>query len=133
MPLTQDAEIRRVLEEAKTIAVVGYSTRPMRPSHEIAHMLKAVGYDVYLVNPTVASTSEEVIYPQLADVPVPIDIVDVFRRADAVPDVVEAAIAAKAKLVWMQLGIINEAAAQRAEEAGLKVIMDRCIKIDYWR
>lgn len=133
MPLTTDAEIKELLENAKTIAVVGYSTDETKPSHDIAHRLMRFGYQVSPVNPTAASTPELTIYPSLAAVPGPVDIVDVFRRADALPGVVEEAIAAGAKAIWMQLGIVNEDAARRAEEAGLKVVMDRCIKVEYYR
>jgi predicted CoA-binding protein len=133
MPLTADADIRKLLEESKTIAVVGWSPKPDRPSHEVAAMLETVGYDIYPVNPIVKSVETPIVYAQLADVPVPIDIVDVFRRAEDVPEVVEAAIAAGAKAIWIQLGIVNEEAARRAEEAGLTVVMDRCMKIEYNR
>jgi len=131
MPVTRDEDIRRILEQSKTIAVVGYSNKPHRASNEVAHALERFGYEIYPVNPTLASTPERRIYASLADVPVPIDIVDVFRRAEDVPPVVEAAIAAKAKVVWMQLGIVNEEAARRAEAAGLTVVMDRCLKVDH--
>jgi predicted CoA-binding protein len=132
MPLTQPSDIQRVLQTAKTIAVVGYSDRPSRPSHNIANMLKRVGYEVYLVNPTLNSTPEQPIYASVADIPVKIDIVDIFRRPEAIPPVVDDAIAAKAKVIWMQLGISNDEAAQKAESAGLEVIQNRCIKVDYW-
>jgi uncharacterized protein len=135
MPLTTDAEIRELLANAKHIAVVGYSTDESKPSNEITHKLIGFGYQVSPVNPTAESTPDFKIYPTLEAVPTPpqIDIVDIFRRAEAVPDVVEDAIKAGAKAIWMQLGIVNEDAARRAEEAGLKVVMDRCIKVDYWR
>ncbi|MCC7446797.1 MAG: CoA-binding protein [Anaerolineae bacterium] len=131
MPVIRDEDIRRILEQSKTIAVVGYSNKPDRASNEVAHALECFGYEIYPVNPTLNSTPERRIYASLADVPVPIDIVDVFRRAEDVPPVVEAAIAVKAKVVWMQLGIVNEEAARRAEEAGLIVVMDRCLKVDH--
>ncbi len=95
-------------------------------------MLESVGYEIYRVNPTVTN-AEVPVYPTLADVPVPIDVVDVFRRAEDVPEVVEAAIQVGAKAVWMQLGIVNEDAARRAEEAGLTVVMDRCLKVEHNR
>jgi uncharacterized protein len=133
MPLTTDAEIWQVLEQAKTIAVVGYSKKPWRPSTGVAKAMQSFGYEIYPVNPTQESTAPERIYASLADIPVPIDIVNVFRRAEFVPDVVEAAIAVRAKVIWMQLGIVNWEATRRAEAAGLKVVMDRCIKIDYIR
>src|SRR5690349_6141995 len=131
MPVTRDEDIRRILEQTKTVAVVGYSNKPDRASNEVAHALERFGYAIYPVNPTLSSTPERRIYASLADVPVPIDIVDVFRRAEDVPPVVEAAIAVNAKVVWMQLGIVNEEAARRAEEAGLTVVMDHCLKVDH--
>ncbi len=133
MPLETDAEIKTLLENARHIAVVGYSTDPARPSHGVAQQLRRFGYQMSPVNPTVKGVPDETIYPTLADVPGPIDIVDIFRRAEAVPEVVEEAIRVGAKAIWMQIGIVNEEAAQRAEAAGLQVVMDRCIKIDYWR
>lgn len=135
MPLTSDVEIRALLENAKHIAVVGYSTDTSKPSNEITHALIDFGYQVSPINPTAESTPDFKIYPALAAVPTPpqIDIVDVFRRADALPGVVEEAIKVGAKAIWMQLGIINEEAARRAEEAGLKVVMDRCIKVEHRR
>lgn len=132
MALTNDADIKRLLQETKTIAVVGWSNKPRRPSNEVAAMLESAGYQVYRVNPTIKDADVPV-YASLADVPAPIDVVDVFRRAEDVPEVVEAAIAVGAKAVWMQLGIVNEEAARRAEEAGLTVVMDRCMKIEYNR
>jgi uncharacterized protein len=135
MPLTSQEDIRRLLEQAKTIAVVGYSNKPDRPSYQIAEALKSFGYQVYAVNPTLQSrsTPEQPIYASLADVPVKIDIVDIFRRSDAVAPAVEDAIGVGAKAVWMQLGIVNEEAAARAEAAGLSVVMDRCIKVEHRR
>lgn len=133
MPLTTDKEIRQLLERARTIAVIGYSDRPDRPSHDITHALIRFGYDVYPVNPTVASTTELRVYADLSQVPAPIDIVDIFRRAEAVPEVVGEAIKVGASAVWMQQGIVNEEAARTAEAAGLKVVMDRCIKVEHKR
>ncbi len=133
MPLHNAQDVQRVLEQATTIAVVGYSDNPGRASNDIAHMLKSVGYEVYLVNPTLTSTPERTVYPRVQDIPVQIDIVDIFRRPEFIPDVVEDAIAAHAKMIWMQLGITNDDAARRAESAGLEVVMDRCIKVEYWR
>lgn len=133
MPLTEDQDIKRLLEQAKTVAVVGYSNKPNRPSRDVAEALKLAGYTVYPVNPTLQSTDQERIYAGLADIPVPIDVVDIFRRPEDVPEVVEAAIAVGAKAVWMQLGIVNEAAAKRAEEAGLTVVMDHCMEVEHRR
>ena len=133
MPLTTREEIRQLLEESKTVAVVGWSNKPDRPSYDVAAALPDQGFTIYLVNPIIQSTPEHTVYPSLAAVPEKIDIVDIFRRPEDVPEVVEAAIAAGAKAIWMQLGIINEAAAQRAEEAGLKVVMNRCMKVETGR
>lgn len=135
MPLTTDAELKELLENAKHIAVVGYSADTSKPSNEVTQALIGFDYQVSPINPTAESTPELKIYPSLEAVPTPpqIDIVDVFRRADALPGIVEEAIKAGAKAVWMQEGIINEDAARRAEEAGLKVVMDRCIKKEHKR
>ncbi len=130
MPLTKPEDIKHLLEATKTVAVVGYSDKPDRPSNEITLALIKAGYDVYPVNPILESTDELRIYPSLADIPVRLDVVDIFRKSDAVPEVVEEAIAVGAKAVWMQLGIINDEAARRAEEAGLQVVMDHCIKVE---
>jgi uncharacterized protein len=131
MPLTSNEDIKALLERSKTIAVVGFSNDPTRPSYEIAMALKDFGYEVYPVNPTLASTETLKVYASLDDIPVAIDIVDIFRRAEAVPEVVEAAIKIGAKAIWMQLGIVNEAAAASAEAAGLTAVMDRCIKVEH--
>jgi uncharacterized protein len=133
MPVTSDSEIREILENTRTVAVVGYSRKPFRPSTGVAKALQSFGLEVYPVNPTQKSTPEQRIYASLADIPVPVDIVDIFRRSEFVPKVVEAAIAVHAKVIWMQVGIVNDQAARRAEEAGLKVVMNRCLKIDYAR
>jgi uncharacterized protein len=132
MPLTQDSEIKQLLEGTSTIAVVGYSDRPDRPSNSVAHALQEAGYSVYLVNPTLQSETEK-IYSNLAEIPVKIDMVDIFRRPADVPPIIEEAIAVGAKAVWMQLGIRNDEAAERAEQAGLKVVQDRCLKVEHRR
>jgi predicted CoA-binding protein len=133
MRLTTDEEIRQLLQESQHVAVVGWSPKPDRPSHEVAAYLKAHGYTIYPINPTAQGTPDQPVFANLSDVQVPIDVVDVFRRPEDVPEVVEAAIAAGAKAIWIQLGIVNEEAAQRASEAGLKVVMDRCMKIELER
>ncbi len=133
MPIEDDGIIKEILAAAKTIAVVGASSKPWRDSHRIAQYLKDQGYSVIPVNPTYESIDGEKCYPDLKSVAVAIDIVDVFRNPDAVDAVVDDAIAAKAKIVWLQLGVINEGAAQKAERAGLKVVMDHCIAIDHSR
>ena len=135
MPLNSDAEIRELLESANTIAMVGASDRPNRPSYGVMEFLQGQGYRVLPVNPSITGQHVlgEYVWDELAQIGVPIDIVDVFRRSDAVDPVVDAAIAVGAKAFWMQLCVINDAAAQRAEAAGLKVVMDRCPKIEIRR
>jgi predicted CoA-binding protein len=135
MPLTADADIARLLEQTRTIALVGASDRPDRAAHEVMGMLLAHGYHVIPVNPALAG---QVIHGQtvvatLADVAEPIDMVNVFRRSEFVAGVVDDAIAVGAKAVWTQLDVIDHAAAARAEAAGLDVVMDRCPKIEIRR
>ncbi len=120
-----------LIRDAKTIAVVGVSSRADRPSNEVAKYLIDAGYTVYLVNPTETEIFGMPVYDSVAEVPEPVDIVDIFRRPEDVPPVVADAIASGAKAVWMQLGIVNEAAAAEARAAGLEVVMDRCTKIEH--
>ena len=122
-----------LLRDARTIAVVGVSANPERPSNDVARYLIDAGYTVYLVNPTEREIFGRPVYASVRDLPEAVDIVDIFRRPEDVPPVVEDAIAAGAKAVWMQLDIVNEAAATRARAAGLEVVMDRCTKIDHRR
>jgi len=135
MPLTRDEDIAELLASARTIAMVGASDRPDRPSHGVMKFLQAHGYRVLPVNPNITGerVHGEFVWRELAQIGEPIDIVDVFRRPDAAGDAVDQAIAAGAKAVWMQLGVVNEEAAQRAEAAGLTVVMDRCMKIEIMR
>ncbi len=121
-------DVERILRPPKTIAVVGLSDRPDRESHEIASYLQAQGYRIIPINPRIKETLGEKAYPSLGDVPDRIDIVQIFRRSADVPPVVEEAIALGAPVVWMQSGIVNEAAAARAEAAGLTVVMDACLR-----
>lgn len=130
---TPQADPIETMVRARTIAVVGASSNPQRASNDVANYLIGAGYTVYLVNPTEAEILGRPVYASLRDLPEPVDIVDIFRRAEDVPPVVEDAIAAGAKCVWMQLEIVNEAAAARAAEAGLAVVMDRCTKIEHRR
>ena len=123
--------LRRLLQETKTIAVVGLSPKPDRPSHEVAAYLQLAGYRIVPVNPACEEVLGERCYPSLREIPVPIDLVDVFRRPEDVMSVVEDAIAVGARALWLQLGVIAPQAAARAEDAGLKVVMDRCTKIDH--
>lgn len=124
-----------IMRDARTIAVVGVRSDPSRPSHDVARYLIDAGYKVYLVNPDEAGG--EIfglpVYASVRDLPEPVDIVDIFRRPQHVEPVVRDAIAADARVVWMQLGIINEQAADRARAAGIEVIMDRCTKIEHAR
>ncbi len=120
-----------LIRDAKTIAVVGVSSRADRASNEVAKYLIDARYTVYLVNPTETEIFGMPVYDAVAEVPEPVDIVDIFRRPEDVPPVVADAIASGAKAVWMQLGIVNEAAAAEARAAGLEVVMDRCAKIEH--
>jgi predicted CoA-binding protein len=124
---------RRILERYHRIAMVGLSSNPFRPSHFAAVYLLAEGYEVVPVNPREPEILGLCSYPTLADVPDPIEVVDIFREPAAVPEIVDQAIAKHAKVVWMQLGVIHEQAAQRARDAGLEVVMDRCMKIEHAR
>ena len=123
----------RILERYRRIAMVGLSSNPFRPSHFAAIYLLSEGYDVIPVNPRESEILGRKSYPSLAAVPGPIEVVDIFREPAAVPAIVEEAIAAGAKVVWMQLGVIHEEAAERARAAGLEVVMDRCMKIEHAR
>ena len=123
--------IRALLESARTIAVVGLSPRPARASNQVARYLIAAGYHVIPVNPGHAEILGLPCYPDLKQVPEPIDIVDCFRRSDQIQAIAEDAVAIGAKVLWLQLGVVNEAAAEFAEQAGLEVVRDRCIKIDH--
>jgi predicted CoA-binding protein len=135
MALTSDEDIAELLTSARTIAMVGASDRPSRPSYGVMRFLQDHGYRVLPVNPQIAGehVHGEFVWTELAQIGVPIDIVDIFRRSEAAGDAVDLAIFAGAKAVWMQLGVINEAAAARAEAAGLKVVMDRCPVIEIRR
>jgi len=124
----------RMLERYKRIAMVGLSSNPFRPSHFAAIYLIAEGYDVIPVNPREPEVLGRKCYPSLSAIPGPaVEIVDIFRDASAVPEIVEEAISVGAKVIWMQLGVIHEEAARRAHEAGLEVVMDRCMKIEHAR
>ncbi len=125
--------IAQILREAKTIAVVGLSPNHRRPSHEVAAYLQSVGYRIIPVNPMIAEVLGEKAYPRLEDVPVRIDIVDVFRRPEEVPSVADSAITVGAKVVWMQLGITEPASAEKARAAGLIVVEDACLLVEHKR
>jgi len=125
-------EIRELLARARSVAVVGLSDRPYRTSHAIAAALQDFGYEIFPVNPNLMDpVLGEEPYGCVADIPTPVDIVDVFRRSEKVMPVAKDAVAAGARVLWLQSGIINEEAAAYATEHGLTVVMDRCIKVDY--
>jgi predicted CoA-binding protein len=132
MPITDDAEIKALLEGTRTIALVGASDRPDRPSYRVMAMLQEHGYRVIPVNPQITGEHlhGEFVFRELAQIGEPIDIVDIFRRPIAAGEAVDEAIAVGAKAVWMQLGVINEDAVARAAAAGLQVVMDRCPAIE---
>lgn len=132
MPLTADADIKALLEETRTIALVGASDRPGRPSYNVMRALQAHGYRVIPVNPQITGehVHGEYVFRDLSQIGEPIDMVDIFRRSEAAGEAVDEAIAAGAKSVWMQQGVIDQQAAARAEAAGLKVVMDRCPAVD---
>jgi uncharacterized protein len=132
-PAGEAAAITDLLNTAKTIAVVGSSSKAHRASFGVAEHLKSAGYRIIPVNPNESEVLGEKAYARLEDVPGKIDIVDVFRRPEYVPEVVEAAIRIGARAVWMQLGIVNEQAAARARSAGLFVVMDRCMSQELYK
>ncbi len=125
----------RILTTYRRIAMVGLSADPMRPSHFAAIYMLAEGYDVIPVNPRYAGDEilGQKVYAALADIPGPVEIVDVFRKPEALPEIADEAIRVDAKVLWMQLGIVNEEAAERARAAGLDVVMNRCVKIEHAR
>jgi predicted CoA-binding protein len=124
-------EISRLLRESRNIAVVGLSPKTSRPSNQVALYLIEAGYNIIPVNPGQEEILDRKCYSDLESINEPIDIVDVFRRSEDVGPIVESAIGVGAKIIWMQQGIVNEEAAARAREAGLVVIMDRCLKVDH--
>ena len=130
-----DAKLRRILAATRTIALVGASANWNRPSYFVMKYLMNKGYRVIPVNPGLAGQTllEQKVFASLADIPEPVDMVDVFRAVEAVPAIVDEAIAIGAKVVWMQLGIRHDEAAAKAEAAGLEVVMDRCPKIEFGR
>jgi predicted CoA-binding protein len=124
-----DEKIRELLTQSTTIAVVGLSPNPSRPSYGVAHYLKKQNYRIIPVNPTQPEILCEKSYPTLSDIPEKVDVVDIFRKSEFVAPVVEEAIKIKAKAIWMQSGIVNHQAAQKAKEAGLVVVMDKCLAV----
>jgi predicted CoA-binding protein len=128
-PLT----IQRVIHSARTVAIVGLSANPLRPSNFVGFYLRRHGYRVIPVNPRESEILGEVSYPSVSDVPEPVDVVNVFRAPDALPAIAREAVAVKAGALWCQFGVINEEGARFAEEGGLDVIVDRCLKIEHAR
>jgi predicted CoA-binding protein len=126
-------KVSDILSTARTIAVVGLSGKRFRPSYGVAEYMQKAGYRIIPVNPQESDVLGEKCYPDLDSIPEAVDIVDIFRRSEFVPEIVEAAIRKGAKTIWMQEGVIHEDAARRAQDAGLEVVMDRCILKDHRR
>ena len=126
-----EREVADILRRSKTVAVVGISDKEERDSHKVARYLKNHGYRIIPVNPKLTEVLGETCYPDLRSVPDHIDVVDVFRSIDAIPSIVEEAVAVGANVVWMQIGLQHEEAAEKARKAGLAVVMNRCMKIEH--
>ncbi len=125
-------ELRSLLSSSRNVAVVGLSERPYRPSYGVARALQRFGFRIFLVNPNLCGPAlGEKPYPSVADIPVAVEIVDVFRRGEKVMPVAQDAVAAGARALWMQFGVVNEEAAAYAHDHGLIVVQDRCLKVDY--
>lgn len=124
-------EIKQIIQYAKRIAVVGLSSNPDKASYHVADYLRGQGFEIIPVNPTMTEWNGLKAYADLKDVPGAIDIVDIFRKPEDVPPIVDTAIAKKAKVVWMQKGIVNNAAADKARAAGVQVVMDRCLMVEH--
>ena len=133
MTINDDGELKQILMTVKTVASVGASSNPEKPSHSIFQYLLQHGYEMIPVNPGTPEIQGQKTYPDLAAIPKKIDVVQVFRKSEDVPPVVDQAIAVGAKIVWMQEGVVNEEAAAKAEAAGLKVVMDRCMRATHRR
>jgi predicted CoA-binding protein len=127
-------DIEQILRDTRTVAIVGASANPSRASHEVWSYLKSArAYELYLVNPTISEIEGTPVYPSLADLPVVPDLVDVFRRREYLPGVLEETIAVGAKVLWLQLGLWHDEVARDGKAAGLQVVMDRCLKVDHAR
>jgi len=129
----EDKEIKEILENNRVVAVVGLSPKPDRASHQVAQYLQEHGYRIVPVRPKADEILGEKAFASLRDIPFPVEVVDIFRKEDAIPGIVDDAIAIGAKVVWMQLGLAEKQSAQKAREAGLKVVMDKCMKIEHSR
>jgi len=123
--------IKEILNLYSKVAIVGLSNKSYRASFGVGSFLKRMGYKIYPVNPNADNVLGEKSYPSLMELPEPIEIVDIFRRPQFVDDIIDQAVRIEAKVIWMQMGVINETAAQKALDAGLEVVMDRCMKIEY--
>jgi predicted CoA-binding protein len=133
MTIEHDDELKDILTTVRTVASVGVSSNPEKPSFSIFGYLVQHGYEMYPVNPTATEIQGRKVYPDLASIPTAVEVVQVFRKPEDVPPVVTAAIEAGAKIVWMQEGVINEEAARTAEAAGLRVVMNRCMRATHRR
>ena len=129
----EDKKLKDILKTAKVIAVVGLSPNPARDSYEVAEYLQQAGYRIIPVNPKADRILGEKVYPDLRSLPEPIDVVDIFRRSEYVPAIVDEALEIGAKTIWMQLGVVHEEAARKAADAGLEVVMDRCMLREHKR
>ncbi|MBX6341095.1 MAG: CoA-binding protein, partial [Thermomicrobiaceae bacterium] len=125
--------IREIIRSARTVAVVGLSSNPLRASYFVAYYLQRHGYRIVPVNPTETEVLGERAYPSLSAIPFPVDVVDVFRRPEHVPEIASEAVAIGAKALWLQFGVISPEGARIAERGGLKVVMDRCMKVEHAR
>ncbi len=128
-----DPNLRELLQKIRTIAVVGISTDPAKPGHYVPQYMQQHGYRIVPVNPRYPEVLGERCYPSLAAIPFPVDMVNVFRRAEDCPNVAEQAVAIGSKAIWLQLGIVSEEAAAIANQGGLTVVMDRCLKVEHAR
>ena len=125
--------IADIIKDYRVVAMVGLSDSPDRPSHVVARYLKEHGYRIIPVNPGCREILGEKCYPSLKDIPFPVEVVDIFRKVEAIPAIVDEAIRLQAKAVWMQLGLVEPVSAQKARDAGLKVVMDHCLKVEHAR
>ncbi len=128
-----DETLRLAMMGARNIAVVGLSDNPARPSHDVARYLQSQGYRIIPVNPNIQEVLGEQAYPDLISIPDVVDMVNIFRRSEHVAPTVDEAITKGVQVIWMQLGVVDQQAARRAEEAGITVVMDRCIKVEHRR
>ena len=126
-----EPEVTKILQNYRVVAVVGLSSDPGRPSYQVAQYLQNHGYRIIPVNPGCQQVLGEKCYPGLKDIPFPVEVVDIFRKLEEVPAIVRQAIAVGAKVVWLQLGLVDSASARQAREAGLKVVMDRCMGLEH--